>query len=86
MQQLVVGDAKENWAVILEETVERERNYVYVDHKGRADCGCCSRGIISLLRTAEKPKPKVLPLPPNKLENQIHFHDVTLLWITCRLE
>lgn len=40
MQQLVFGDGKENCTVILEETEEREGNYIYMDHKGRADCGC----------------------------------------------
>lgn len=62
--------------------MEREGNYVYMDHKGRVDCGCCSRGIVCLLRTAEESeriKYKVLPLPLNKLEKQIHFHDVVLL-------
>lgn len=61
--------------------MEREGNYVYMDHKGRADCGHCSRGIVCLLRSAGKSKRtkcKVLPLPPNKLQKQIHFHDVAL--------
>lgn len=60
MQQLVFGDGKENWAVILEETVEREGTDVYMDHKGRANCGCCNRDIVCLLKTTEK-----------KLDNQI---------------
>lgn len=56
--------------------MEREENCVDMDHKGRADCGHCSRGIVCLLRSAGKSK--VLPLPPNKLQKQIHFHDVAL--------